>query len=109
MSAQMKYATPKVFYICDRKACGETCPNEACNHTCDIEHAVNFSLVPNGAYFENENDLIARFIDEFKDYRPSLSMTNNKSIKEIIDTMNDEQLTCMYWLIGSALCDNVSK
>lgn len=110
MDVRVEHAKPKkVLYICDKKACGESCPNEACNHTHDIEHAVNFSLASNGVYFEIEYDPIARFLDEFKGYRPSVSMTNNKTIGEVVDTMNDEQLTCMYWLIGSALCFDESK
>lgn len=31
----------KVFYICDREACGP-CKNPECNHTDNIEHAKNF-------------------------------------------------------------------
>lgn len=32
----------KVAYICDLKACGDTCPNDMCHHTFDISHAANF-------------------------------------------------------------------
>ena len=110
MEVRVEHTKPKkVLYICDKKACGESCPNEACNYTCDIEHAVNFSLMSDGLYVENVYDPVAQFLDEFKGYRPSLSMTNNKTISEIVDTMNDEQLTCMYWLIGSALTFDESK
>ena len=111
MDIRVDYAKPKkVLYICDKKACGESCPNEACEYTCDIEHAGNFKLVSDGTYVENDcDDLIARYLDAYKNYRPSMSMTNDKTIGEIVDTMNDEQLTCMYWLIGSALCFDESK
>lgn len=34
-----------LFFLCDRKACGETCPNESCSHTGDIRHAKNFDSV----------------------------------------------------------------
>ena len=37
-----KTATPDILYICDRKCCGDTCPNSDCRHTTDINHAVNF-------------------------------------------------------------------
>lgn len=35
----------RVLYECDRKACGDTCPNADCHHTSKIEHAVNFKRV----------------------------------------------------------------
>lgn len=31
-----------VLFLCDRKACGDTCPNPDCSHTGDITHAKNF-------------------------------------------------------------------
>lgn len=34
-----------ILFLCDRKACGETCPNELCSHTEDILHAKNFDFV----------------------------------------------------------------
>jgi hypothetical protein len=34
-----------VLYICDRKACGDFCPNRMCEHTTDIDHAANFDRV----------------------------------------------------------------
>lgn len=48
-----------VFFLCDRKACGEKCPSEFCTHTSDIEHAKNFDSVRVNAdnltdYFECE-------------------------------------------------------
>lgn len=49
----------KVAYICDLKACGDTCPNDMCHHTLDISHAANFEcLNPDSddkLYFEKEN------------------------------------------------------
>lgn len=33
---------PKVFYVCDRRACGKCDPD--CKYTSDITHAVNFEL-----------------------------------------------------------------
>lgn len=35
----------KVAYICDLKACGDTCPNDMCHHTFDISHAANFECL----------------------------------------------------------------
>ena len=37
-----KDETPKVAYICDRKACGDVCPNDECELTLDVRHSVNF-------------------------------------------------------------------
>lgn len=35
-----------VLYFCDKKACGEDCPNPiSCDHTTDPLHAVNFEKV----------------------------------------------------------------
>lgn len=34
-----------IFFLCDRKACGEKCPNPDCTHTNDISHAKNFDFV----------------------------------------------------------------
>lgn len=31
----------KSLYICDKQACGSSCPNPACFHTADAAHAVN--------------------------------------------------------------------
>ena len=35
----------QIFFLCDRKACGESCPNELCSHTADIFHAANFDTL----------------------------------------------------------------
>ena len=47
-----------MFFLCDKKACGDVCPNEACSHTGDIRHAKNFDVVTVGDsivdYFEVE-------------------------------------------------------
>ena len=49
----------KVAYVCDLKACGDTCPNDMCHHTFDILHAVNFECLDPDSdeklYFEKEN------------------------------------------------------
>lgn len=43
-----------IYYLCDRKQCGENNNCYACNHTTDIRHAVNFDLVefPRSAFIE---------------------------------------------------------
>ena len=33
---------PDIWYLCDREACGDKCPNNNCMYTRDITHAVNF-------------------------------------------------------------------
>lgn len=35
----------RILYECDRKACGELCPNEMCHLTAKVSHAVNFKRV----------------------------------------------------------------
>lgn len=30
-----------VLYLCDGRACGDTCPNELCHHTNKPEHALH--------------------------------------------------------------------
>ena len=31
----------RIIYLCDRKACGEVCPNDECHHTMSLEHALH--------------------------------------------------------------------
>ena len=56
--AKEKDGTPKekrnpgIVYVCDRKQCGESCPNPDCYHTHDIHHARNFEDVGFGQYME---------------------------------------------------------
>ena len=47
----------EVYFICDRKACGNECPKDwagLCNHTDRIKHAKNFEKISEGAYMEKE-------------------------------------------------------
>lgn len=49
----------KVLYLCDKKACNGSCPNDDCHHTYDVKHAVNFEtqIVADRTYFvERETD-----------------------------------------------------
>ncbi len=50
-----------IMFLCDRKACGGTCPNKDCSHTSDISHAKNFDFVHVSDkltdYFEVESDV----------------------------------------------------
>lgn len=32
----------EILYICDRKACGDACPNPECMYTKNILHALSF-------------------------------------------------------------------
>ena len=52
---------PDIFYICDKHACGDVCPNGMCEYTSDVTHAVYFTKVDGKwtqtgttAYFEKE-------------------------------------------------------
>lgn len=31
------------LYRCDKKACGERCPNDFCDYTMNVRHAINFT------------------------------------------------------------------
>lgn len=35
-----------MLYLCDGKACGDTCPNEDCHHTVKWEHALHKDADP---------------------------------------------------------------
>lgn len=55
---------PDIFYICDKRACGDVCPNIMCEHTSDVTHAVSFMEVDSKytrtgttAYFEKESTM----------------------------------------------------
>lgn len=47
-----------VAYICDKKTCGDVCPNDICHHVLDITHATNFECINPDSdekiYFEKE-------------------------------------------------------
>lgn len=44
MKAFLEDGNP-ILFLCDRKACGPTCPNQYCTHTSDIQHAANFDWI----------------------------------------------------------------
>lgn len=46
-----------LFFLCDRKACGETCPNIDCNHTRSEEHAINKTNIFNVKKTDSEEQL----------------------------------------------------
>lgn len=85
---------PDVFYFCDKRACGDVCPNNMCEHTPDVTHAVNFMRVDGNysragrtAYFEKEPtmDEIKTTIDN-----PG-AVINPVETKEIEMTPEEEQ------------------
>lgn len=43
----------KVFYLCDRRACGKCNPN--CRHTTDMRHAANFTVGIAGGFWEKDD------------------------------------------------------
>ncbi len=49
--------TKKIFYICDKRACGNDCECLKCIHTSDITHAKNFKCVGGAFYEETTKDL----------------------------------------------------
>ena len=42
----------EILFICDRKACGDSCPNSSCRHTSDPGHARHFERDVDGNYWE---------------------------------------------------------
>ena len=79
---------PDIFYICDKHACGDVCPNSMCEHTSDVTRAVNFMRVDGNyvrsgctAYFEKEPTM-----DEIQ-----TTIGNNIETKEIEMTHEEEQ------------------
>ena len=52
---------PDIYYVCDKRACSDVCPNGMCEYTSVVTHAVNFMEVDGKytrtgttAYFEKE-------------------------------------------------------
>lgn len=41
-----------IYFVCDKKSCGEECKNPDCHHTSDIHHAKNFHEDVDGVYVE---------------------------------------------------------
>lgn len=83
-----------VFYICDKHACGDVCPNDMCEHTADVTHAANFMRIDgncvqsgNTAYFEKES-----IMDEIKTTieNPG-AVVDHVETKEIEMTHEEEQ------------------
>lgn len=49
------------LYICDRKACGNKCPNQKCTHTLDPFHAIHFKPVT------DDNGLIIAYEEKMEE------------------------------------------
>lgn len=45
---------PEIAFICDRKACGDVCPDLSCSRTLDINHAKHFKRIGDRKYMEFE-------------------------------------------------------
>lgn len=43
-----------IFYLCDGKQCGDSCPEAKCKHTSDVSHAKNFVKWNYNSYWERE-------------------------------------------------------
>ena len=90
-----------VFYICDKRACGDVCPNGMCEHTSDVTHAVNFMGVDGNwtqtgttAYFEKEPtmDEIKTTIDNPVETK-EIEMTEEQKEKAVEDIRKRKPLT----------------
>lgn len=98
---------PDIFYVCNKRACGDVCPNGMCEHTSDVTHAVNFIHVDgkytrtgNTVYFEKEpamtenmpgtDDLVMRV--ETKEIEMTEEQTE-KTEKTTKDTRKHKPLT----------------
>lgn len=102
----LEEATPvEVAYICDKKACGEKCPNQSCYRTCNIEHAKNFKRTSTGNYIEiDPSDRVDDFCDRSRNHKVPV-LGGYKSVGEIVETMTVDQKQCLYWLVGAAMVD----
>ena len=74
----------QVFYLCDRKACGEDCASKQCRYTYDISHAKNFekfvrTAAPSQAQWFERDD----YDETYKVIRMKLGSC------EIIDEIDD--------------------
>ena len=90
-----------VFYICDKRACGDVCPNGMCEYTSDVTHAVNFMEVDGkytrtgtSAYFEKEPtmDEIKTTIDNPVETK-EIEMTEEQTEKTTEDICKRKPLT----------------
>ena len=92
-----------VFYICDKRACGDVCPNGMCEYTSDVTHAVNFMRFDGKyahtgrtatAYFEKEPsmDEIKTTIENPIDTK-EIEMTEEQTEKTTEDTRERKPLT----------------
>lgn len=57
MSEQKNENKPKIFYLCDGRACDSPC-NPACHYTSNIEHASYFEKVDDGASYWEKDGLV---------------------------------------------------
>ena len=91
------------FYICDKRACGDVCPNGMCEYTSDVTHAVNFmgfdgKYAHTGrtatAYFEKEPsmDEIKTTIENPIEMK-EIEMTEEQTEKTTEDTRERKPLT----------------
>lgn len=53
-TAAASQATPRVLYLCDRRACQKCSPG--CRLTPDVRHAANFELDETGCFWEVSGD-----------------------------------------------------
>ena len=91
------------FYICDKRACGDVCPNGMREYTSDVTHAVNFmgfdgKYAHTGrtatAYFEKEPsmDEIKTTIENPIEMK-EIEMTEEQTEKTTEDTRERKPLT----------------
>lgn len=72
----------EIIFLCDRKACGEICPNTSCYYTTDITHAKNFCVA--GTRYDT-NEVIYREIDDEEkpmDEQIKTNVSNDTSVEE---------------------------
>lgn len=72
----------EIVFLCDRKKCGEICPNTSCYYTTDITHAKNFCV--EGTRYGTDEIIYRELDDEEKPMNEQIktNATNETSVEE---------------------------
>ena len=89
-----------VLYLCDKKACGEVCPNSECEYTLDPCHAVNFE-----DFGGRDGKVLARKEKKEEVCEPELfkDIDEEDTVFDVFKSLNYQQKEMSYAVIGYAL------